>query len=45
MVAYIEVEERNIWIWQVFAYWRDGWTVNKWKKHSILCLPMERCIG
>ena len=48
MNAYIELEQQNIWLWQVFRFIRDGWEIcdNQSKLlRFTFRLRVERCIG
>jgi hypothetical protein len=44
MVAYIEVETKMIWRWQLSRYVREGWSIDR-TDAWLLRVRVERCIG
>ena len=40
--AYIIVEEKTVWFWQLRRYTRDGWEI---AHAGLLRYCLERCIG
>jgi hypothetical protein len=44
MSAYIFVEEKDVWIWQLFRFRREGWHIAEWSAFSLRA-RVERCVG